>query len=84
MVQNLIIMRFANNFMEPMWNRNYIDNVQIVFKENFGTDGRGGYFDSSGIIRDIMQVLNFHSCIQRLQCNLPHRSTCLLPRKLSV
>jgi len=42
-------------FLEPIWNRNYIDNVKIVFKEDIGTEGRGGYFDSFGIIRDVMQ-----------------------------
>lgn len=55
LVQNLIVQRFGNLILEPLWNRNYIDNIQITFKENFGTEGRGGYFDSSGIIRDIMQ-----------------------------
>jgi len=55
MVQNLMILRFANMVFEPLWNRNYIHNVRIVFKEDFGTQGRGGYFDSYGIIRDVMQ-----------------------------
>lgn len=40
---------------EPLWNRHYISTVQISFKEPFGTDGRGGYFDKFGIIRDVMQ-----------------------------
>ena len=47
--------RFANQFIQPAWNRNFISNVQICFKEPFGTDGRGGYFDQFGIIRDVMQ-----------------------------
>ncbi|KAL9247916.1 hypothetical protein vseg_021293 [Gypsophila vaccaria] len=55
LVQNLLVMRFANRFFLPLWNRDNIDNVQIVFKEDFGTDGRGGYFDEYGIIRDIIQ-----------------------------
>ncbi|KAH7315167.1 hypothetical protein KP509_21G037100 [Ceratopteris richardii] len=54
-VQNLLVMRFANRFFLPLWNRDSIDNVQIVFKEDFGTEGRGGYFDDYGIIRDIIQ-----------------------------
>ncbi|EFJ23968.1 hypothetical protein SELMODRAFT_150322 [Selaginella moellendorffii] len=54
-VQNLLVMRFANRFFVPLWNRDNIANVQIVFRENFGTDGRGGYFDEYGIIRDIIQ-----------------------------
>lgn len=55
LVQNLLVMRFANRFFLPLWNRDNIDNVQIVFREDFGTDGRGGYFDQYGIIRDIIQ-----------------------------
>lgn len=55
MVQNLMVLRFANEVFEPIWNRNHIKNVQITFKEDFGTQGRGGYFDESGIIRDVMQ-----------------------------
>ena len=47
--------RFANQFLSPTWHRNFISNVQICFKEPFGTDGRGGYFDEFGIIRDVMQ-----------------------------
>eukprot|EP01123_Difflugia_compressa_P009288 TRINITY_DN3031_c1_g2_i2.p1 TRINITY_DN3031_c1_g2~~TRINITY_DN3031_c1_g2_i2.p1 ORF type:complete len:528 (+),score=107.36 TRINITY_DN3031_c1_g2_i2:106-1689(+) len=55
MVQNLMVLRFANTVFEPMWNRHHIQNVRIVFKEDFGTQGRGGYFDKYGIIRDVMQ-----------------------------
>ncbi|XP_024357851.1 glucose-6-phosphate 1-dehydrogenase 6, cytoplasmic isoform X2 [Physcomitrium patens] len=55
LVQNLLVMRFANRFFVPIWNRDNIASVQIVFKEDFGTQGRGGYFDEYGIIRDIIQ-----------------------------
>ncbi|KAH7671030.1 Glucose-6-phosphate dehydrogenase (NADP(+)) protein [Dioscorea alata] len=55
LVQNLLVLRFANRFFVPLWNRDNIDNVQIVFREDFGTEGRGGYFDEYGIIRDIIQ-----------------------------
>lgn len=55
MVQNLIVLRFANTVFEPIWNRDHIASVQITFKEDFGTQGRGGYFDNFGIIRDVMQ-----------------------------
>ncbi|KAE8661617.1 Glucose-6-phosphate 1-dehydrogenase [Hibiscus syriacus] len=55
LVQNLLVHRFANRFFLPLWNRDNIDNVQIVFREDFGTEGRGGYFDEYGIIRDIIQ-----------------------------
>ncbi|KAL1928835.1 hypothetical protein VTP01DRAFT_2621 [Rhizomucor pusillus] len=55
MVKNLMTLRFANIFFSQTWDRKYIDNVQITFKEPFGTEGRGGYFDDFGIIRDVMQ-----------------------------
>ena len=55
MVKNILILRFGNEFFGATWNRNHIDNVQISFKEPFGTEGRGGYFDEFGIVRDVMQ-----------------------------
>ncbi|XP_074644300.1 glucose-6-phosphate 1-dehydrogenase-like [Tubulanus polymorphus] len=55
MVQNLIVVRFGNRIFAPMWNRDNIANVLISFKEPIGTQGRGGYFDEFGIIRDVMQ-----------------------------
>lgn len=55
MTQNMFMMRFANMFLSPLWSREHVSNVQITFKENFGTQGRGGYFDSFGIVRDVIQ-----------------------------
>lgn len=55
MVQNLMVLRFANRIFTPLWNRDNIASVQITFKENIGTYGRGGYYDDFGVIRDIMQ-----------------------------
>lgn len=55
MVQNLMILRFGNRLFGPTWNRESIACVLITFKEPFGTEGRGGYFDQFGIIRDVMQ-----------------------------
>ncbi|KAI4378237.1 hypothetical protein MLD38_015746 [Melastoma candidum] len=55
LVENLSVLRFSNLVFEPLWSRNYIRNVQFIFSEDFGTEGRGGYFDHYGIIRDIMQ-----------------------------
>ncbi|MDD5483518.1 MAG: glucose-6-phosphate dehydrogenase, partial [Kiritimatiellae bacterium] len=55
LIHNLLVLRFANLVFEPIWNRNYIDHIQITWKENIGVKDRGGYFDGSGIIRDVMQ-----------------------------
>ncbi len=54
-IQNLMVLRFANRVFEPVWNRNHIASVQISWKEDLGVEGRGGYFDHYGIIRDVMQ-----------------------------
>jgi glucose-6-phosphate 1-dehydrogenase len=54
-VQNLLVLRFANGIFEPFWNRQYIDHVQLTVAESIGVEKRGGYFDSAGITRDIVQ-----------------------------
>uniref|UniRef100_A0A8C3JQB8 glucose-6-phosphate dehydrogenase (NADP(+)) n=1 Tax=Calidris pygmaea TaxID=425635 RepID=A0A8C3JQB8_9CHAR len=55
MVQNLMVLRFGNRIFGPIWNRDNVACVIVTFKEPFGTEGRGGYFDDFGIIRDVMQ-----------------------------
>jgi len=54
-LQNLMVLRFANLVFEPLWNRTYIESVQISWKENLSVAGRAGYFNDYGIIRDVMQ-----------------------------
>ncbi len=53
-VQNLMVFRFANGIFEPIWNRRYIDHVQITVAETLGVEGRGGYYDLSGCLRDMV------------------------------
>ncbi|HET6892592.1 MAG TPA: glucose-6-phosphate dehydrogenase, partial [Pyrinomonadaceae bacterium] len=54
-VQNLLVFRFANSIFEPLWNRKYIDHVQIMNAETIGVEGRGAYYDKAGALRDMMQ-----------------------------
>ncbi|WP_336518335.1 glucose-6-phosphate dehydrogenase [Pollutibacter soli] len=84
-VQNIMAFRFANSILEPLWNRNYIQHIQISVTEQLGVEGRGGYYEGSGALRDMVQnhILQL-LCLIAMEPPVSFRAAEVHNRKLDV
>jgi glucose-6-phosphate 1-dehydrogenase len=84
-VQNLMVLRFANTIFEPVWNRNYIDHVQITVAEEVTVGRRGGYYDHSGVLRDMFQnhILQLLT-VTAMECPVKYQADSVRDEKVKV
>jgi len=84
-VHNMVSFRFSNLFLEPLWNRNYIESVQLTMAEDFGVQGRGSFYDQTGAIRDVVQNHIFQvMCNLAMECPARRDSESIRDEKVKV
>jgi glucose-6-phosphate 1-dehydrogenase len=84
-VQNMVSFRFSNSFMEPLWNRDHIESIQITMAEAFGVQGRGSFYDQTGTVRDVIQNHLFQlMCILAMESPARNDSESIRDEKVKV
>ena len=84
-VQNLLVLRFANSIFEPIWNKKYVDHVQIAVSETIGTEGRGAYYEQAGALRDIVQNHMVHLlCLAAMEAPISLDANAVRDEKVKV